>query len=162
MEDAYAAADLALTRAGAGTVSELTAVGLPAVLVPLQIGNGEQALNGQEVVTAGGALMVPDAELDVDYLLEQVLPLINDTPRLERMSRASRGFGITDAADVMAPIRARGGRRAWPPPPPPRTTVTPRRPPPLPPDPSAPPPMAPAPTVPPPAWPRAPSCVPGT
>src|SRR5699024_11038767 len=100
MEDAYAAADLALTRAGAGTVSELTAGGLPAVLVPLPIGNGQQALNGQEVVTAGGALMVPDAELDVDYLLEQVLPLINDPPRLERMSRASRGFGIPDAAEV--------------------------------------------------------------
>src|SRR5699024_9912992 len=42
MEDAYAAADLALTRSGAGTVSELSAVGLPAVLVPLPIGNGEQ------------------------------------------------------------------------------------------------------------------------
>lgn len=112
MEDAYAAADLALTRAGAGTVSELTAVGLPAVLVPLPIGNGEQALNGQEVVTAGGALMVPDAELDVDYLLEQVLPLINDTPRLERMSRASRGFGITDAAEVMARIVTSAARRA--------------------------------------------------
>lgn len=112
MEDAYAAADLALTRSGAGTVSELTAVGLPAVLVPLPIGNGEQALNGQEVVTAGGALMVPDADLDVDYLLEQVLPLINDSARLEQMSRASRNFGIADAAEVMAQIVTSAARRA--------------------------------------------------
>lgn len=112
MEDAYAAADLALTRSGAGTVSELTAVGLPAVLVPLPIGNGEQALNGQEVVSAGGALMIPDAELDVAYLLEQVLPLLSDPARRAQMSQAARNFGIADAAEVMAGIVTSAARRA--------------------------------------------------
>ncbi|MGP9537878.1 undecaprenyldiphospho-muramoylpentapeptide beta-N-acetylglucosaminyltransferase [Brachybacterium sp. AOP43-C2-M15] len=112
MEDAYAAADLALTRSGAGTVCELTAVGLPAVLVPLPIGNGEQALNGQEVVAAGGALMVPDAELDAGRLREEVLPLLQDEERLRAMADASRAFGISDAAEVMADVVTGVARRA--------------------------------------------------
>lgn len=112
MEDAYAAADLALTRSGAGTVSELSAVGLPAVLVPLPIGNGEQALNGEQVVAAGGALMIPDAELDAERLTAQVLPLLQDGDRLRAMSRAARGFGITDAAEVMADVVTGVARRA--------------------------------------------------
>jgi UDP-N-acetylglucosamine--N-acetylmuramyl-(pentapeptide) pyrophosphoryl-undecaprenol N-acetylglucosamine transferase len=112
MEDAYAAADLALTRSGAGTVSELTAVGLPAVLVPLPIGNGEQALNGQEVVAAGGALMVDDAALDAAHLTGQVLPLLRDGDRLAAMAAASRAFGISDAAEVMADVVTGVARRA--------------------------------------------------
>ncbi|MDN6399031.1 MAG: undecaprenyldiphospho-muramoylpentapeptide beta-N-acetylglucosaminyltransferase [Brachybacterium sp.] len=112
MEDAYAAADLALTRSGAGTVSELTAVGLPAVLVPLPIGNGEQALNGEQVVAAGGALMIADAELDVARLTGQVLPLLQDHDRLQAMSEAARAFGITDAAEGMADVVTGVARRA--------------------------------------------------
>jgi UDP-N-acetylglucosamine--N-acetylmuramyl-(pentapeptide) pyrophosphoryl-undecaprenol N-acetylglucosamine transferase len=112
MEDAYAAADLALTRSGAGTVSELTAVGLPAVLVPLPIGNGEQALNGEEVVAAGGALMVPDAELDAEHLRTEVLPLLLDETRRGAMAEAARAFGITDAAEVMADVVIGVARRA--------------------------------------------------
>ncbi|WP_114855857.1 undecaprenyldiphospho-muramoylpentapeptide beta-N-acetylglucosaminyltransferase [Brachybacterium sp. YJGR34] len=112
MEDAYAAADLALTRSGAGTVSELTAVGLPAVLVPLPIGNGEQALNGQEVVAAGGALMVDDAELDAARLQQLVIPLLGDPERRAAMAASARAFGITDAAEVMADLVTGVARRA--------------------------------------------------
>lgn len=112
MEDAYALADLALTRSGAGTVSELTAVGLPAVLVPLPIGNGEQALNGREVVAAGGALMIPDAELTSDRLRAEVLPLLTDPERLAAMARASRAFGIDDAAETLAEIVISAARGA--------------------------------------------------
>ena len=112
MEDAYAAADLALTRSGAGTVCELTAVGLPAVLVPLPIGNGEQALNGQDVVAAGGATMVADAELDAAHLRLRVLPLLQDEERLGAMADAARAFGITDAAEVMADVVTGVARRA--------------------------------------------------
>lgn len=104
MEDAYAVADLALTRSGAGTVCELTAVGLPAVLVPLPIGNGEQALNGRELVAAQGALMIPDAELTAQRVRDEVVPLLADHARLEEMARASRAFGIDDAAERLADI----------------------------------------------------------
>ncbi|MEE1649238.1 UDP-N-acetylglucosamine--N-acetylmuramyl-(pentapeptide) pyrophosphoryl-undecaprenol N-acetylglucosamine transferase [Brachybacterium sp. J144] len=112
MEDAYAAADLALTRSGAGTVCELSAVGLPAVLVPLPIGNGEQALNGEQLVAAGGALMVEDSRLDADWLRAHVLPLITDPAALARMAEASRTAGITDAAEVMAEVVIGVARRA--------------------------------------------------
>lgn len=104
MEDAYAAADLAITRSGAGTVSEVTAVGLPAVFVPLPIGNGEQALNGRQVVEAGGALMVEDADMTPGVVTGTVLPLLRDAERLAEMSARSRAFGITDAAEQMADI----------------------------------------------------------
>ena len=52
---AFACADLIICRSGAGTVSELTALGLPAIYVPLPIGNGEQRFNAQPVVDAKGA-----------------------------------------------------------------------------------------------------------
>ncbi len=112
MEDAYAVADLALTRSGAGTVCELATIGLPAVLIPLPIGNGEQALNGQDLVAAGGALMIPDAELDADRLCTVVLPLLSDPQRLQEMSTAARAFGTDDAAEQVASIVIGAARRA--------------------------------------------------
>src|SRR5699024_12051531 len=78
MDLAYAAADLAVCRAGAGTVCELTAVGLPAIYVPLPIGNGEQRLNAQDVVAAGGGLLVADAQVTPDWVRSTVLPLLAD------------------------------------------------------------------------------------
>ena len=58
MDLAYAAADFALCRGGAMTCAELTAVGLPAVYVPLPHGNGEQRLNAMPIEQAGGGLIV--------------------------------------------------------------------------------------------------------
>ena len=68
MDLAYAAADLVLCRAGMTTCAELAAVGLPAVYVPLPIGNGEQRLNAEPVVTAGGGLLVDDAACTPQWL----------------------------------------------------------------------------------------------
>ena len=61
MDYALAAADLMVCRAGANSVTEAAAVGVPAIFVPLPIGNGEQELNARPVVDAGGALLVADA-----------------------------------------------------------------------------------------------------
>jgi UDP-N-acetylglucosamine--N-acetylmuramyl-(pentapeptide) pyrophosphoryl-undecaprenol N-acetylglucosamine transferase len=102
MELAYAAADLALCRAGAMTVAELTAVGLPAVYVPLPIGNGEQRLNAVDVVVAGGGLMVDDAELIAAWVGAQVLPLLRDPDALAAMGLAAASCGRPDAADALA------------------------------------------------------------
>ena len=63
MDLAYAAADATICRSGAMTVAEVSAVGLPAVYVPLPHGNGEQELNAKPVVVAGGAIIVSDNEL---------------------------------------------------------------------------------------------------
>ncbi|CAM5644537.1 UDP-N-acetylglucosamine--N-acetylmuramyl-(pentapeptide) pyrophosphoryl-undecaprenol N-acetylglucosamine transferase OS=Streptomyces tendae OX=1932 GN=murG PE=3 SV=1 [Streptomyces tendae] len=93
MDLAYAAADMMLCRAGAMTVAELSAVGLPAAYVPLPIGNGEQRLNAQPVVKAGGGLLVDDAELTPEWLQQNVLPVLADPHRLYEMSRAAAEFG---------------------------------------------------------------------
>ena len=102
MDLAYAAADLALCRAGAMTCAELSAVGLPAVYVPLPIGNGEQALNARPLVDAGGGLLVDDADLDPASLRTLVLPLLTDRARLDAMGRAASGRGARDADVALA------------------------------------------------------------
>ncbi|WP_238149026.1 undecaprenyldiphospho-muramoylpentapeptide beta-N-acetylglucosaminyltransferase [Serinicoccus sediminis] len=104
MDLAYAVADLALCRAGAGTVCELAAVGLPAVYVPLPIGNGEQRLNAREVVEAGGGLLVEDAQVDPGWVRGVVLPLLQDGPRLEVMATAAAEHGDRDAADRLVDL----------------------------------------------------------
>jgi UDP-N-acetylglucosamine--N-acetylmuramyl-(pentapeptide) pyrophosphoryl-undecaprenol N-acetylglucosamine transferase len=115
MELAYAAADLAVCRAGAMTCAELSAVGLPAVFVPLPIGNGEQALNARPVVDAGGALLVDDAAFDPAYVRDTVLPLVTDGARLRAMSAAAAASGSRDADEALADLvltaaRGRGSR----------------------------------------------------
>ena len=87
MHLAYAAADAVLCRAGAMTVAEVSAVGLPAVYVPLPHGNGEQALNAEPVVAAGGGVLVPDAELTGDRVLAELVPLLGDAARLAAGAR---------------------------------------------------------------------------
>ena len=102
MHLAYAAADAVLGRAGAMTVAEVSAVGLPAVYVPLPHGNGEQALNAGPVVAAGGGVLVPDAELTGDRVLAELLPLLTDPARLAAMGAAARASGHADADERLA------------------------------------------------------------
>lgn len=104
MDLALAAADLAICRAGAMTVAELSAVGLPAVYVPLPHGNGEQGLNARQLVEAGGAMLVADAELTPTKVIEEVLGVLTDPLRLAEMSTAARVAGHPDADDVLAKI----------------------------------------------------------
>jgi UDP-N-acetylglucosamine--N-acetylmuramyl-(pentapeptide) pyrophosphoryl-undecaprenol N-acetylglucosamine transferase len=97
MDLAYAAADLAITRAGAMTCAELSAVGLPAIYVPLPIGNGEQRLNALPIVEAGGGLIVDDADFDTDWLIQATAHLLNDQDELDAMGAAAAALGIRDA-----------------------------------------------------------------
>jgi UDP-N-acetylglucosamine--N-acetylmuramyl-(pentapeptide) pyrophosphoryl-undecaprenol N-acetylglucosamine transferase len=101
---AYAAADAVLCRAGAMTVAEVSAVGLPALYVPLPIGNGEQALNAEPVVRAGGGVLVPDAELTGDKVLAELVPWLKDPDRLAAMGRAARASGHADADERLAEV----------------------------------------------------------
>ena len=102
MDLAYAAADLALTRAGAMTCAELAAVGLPAVYVPLPIGNGEQRLNARPVVNAGGGVIIDNADLDAAAITSTVIPLLRDRARLEKMAAAAATYGVRDADEQLA------------------------------------------------------------
>jgi UDP-N-acetylglucosamine--N-acetylmuramyl-(pentapeptide) pyrophosphoryl-undecaprenol N-acetylglucosamine transferase len=117
MDLAYAAADLAICRSGAMTVAEVSAVGLPAIYVPLPIGNGEQRLNALPVVDAGGGMVVADAALTPELVVEQVTGVLNDPDRLAAMTAAAARVGHRDAARQVAQAaldvagRARRGAR---------------------------------------------------
>ncbi len=104
MELAYAAADLVVCRSGANTVCELTAVGLPAVYVPLPIGNGEQRFNAAAVVAAGGGILVDNALFTPDWLFEHVVPLATDGGRLDAMGAAAESVGQRDADVALADL----------------------------------------------------------
>jgi UDP-N-acetylglucosamine--N-acetylmuramyl-(pentapeptide) pyrophosphoryl-undecaprenol N-acetylglucosamine transferase len=104
MELAYAAADLVLCRSGANTCAELTAVGLPAAYVPLPIGNGEQRLNAEPVVEAGGGLLVDDGQCTPEWVRETLLPLLTDTGELAAMGKAAAAFAITDGDERLADL----------------------------------------------------------
>jgi UDP-N-acetylglucosamine--N-acetylmuramyl-(pentapeptide) pyrophosphoryl-undecaprenol N-acetylglucosamine transferase len=102
MDLAYAAADAVLCRSGSNTVTEVSGVGLPAVFVPLPIGNGEQALNAKAVIEAGGALLVDDAELGPDWLRAHVIPLLQDRERMAAMGAAASHLVPLDADEKLA------------------------------------------------------------
>ncbi len=111
MHHGLAVADAVVCRSGAGTVSELAALGLPAVYVPLPIGNGEQRLNAAPVVEAGGGLLVRDADLGPGWLRDHVLPLLADASARSAMAEAARSVGVRDgAARVADLVEAAAGR----------------------------------------------------
>lgn len=99
IELALAAADLLIGRAGAGTVVESAALGVPAIFIPLPIGNGEQELNARDLVRTGGAVLIPDAECDGDRLMATVASC---STRLEQMRSALAGQAHIGAAERLA------------------------------------------------------------
>jgi UDP-N-acetylglucosamine--N-acetylmuramyl-(pentapeptide) pyrophosphoryl-undecaprenol N-acetylglucosamine transferase len=104
MDLAYAAADLVVCRAGANSVTEAAATGLPAVFVPLPVGNGEQEHNARPVVDAGGGLLVADAALTPQWVAATVPGLLTDPDRLAAMGAAASGLIPRDADEKLARI----------------------------------------------------------
>ncbi|MGH3471119.1 MAG: undecaprenyldiphospho-muramoylpentapeptide beta-N-acetylglucosaminyltransferase [Nocardioidaceae bacterium] len=104
MELAYAAADATVARAGANSVTEAAVVGLPAVFVPLPIGNGEQALNAKALVGAGGAILVDDADFTPAWVAGNLPGLLTDRDRLAAMGTAAAGLVRPDADDRLAEL----------------------------------------------------------
>jgi UDP-N-acetylglucosamine--N-acetylmuramyl-(pentapeptide) pyrophosphoryl-undecaprenol N-acetylglucosamine transferase len=104
MDLAYAAADMVLCRSGAMTAAEVSAVGLPAVFVPLPHGNGEQAVNARPALDAGAAVLVDDADLTPAKVAELVIPLVTDPDGVAKMSAAAVGLGHREADEVLAKI----------------------------------------------------------
>ena len=102
MDLALSAADLAVSRAGATTVSELQVVGLPAVFVPYHVGNGEQEKNAAATVQAGGAMLVRQADFTPEWVRQTLLPLLLDRDRIDQMTAAMAGLGKRDGARVLA------------------------------------------------------------
>ncbi len=104
MDLAYAAADLMVCRAGAMTCAELAAVGLPAVYVPLPIGNGEQRLNALPVVNAGGGELIDDARLSPEGLTAVVVAWLGNPERLAAASAAASALGHRDAGERLVDL----------------------------------------------------------
>jgi len=99
MDIAIAASNMAISRAGAATVSEFCALGLPALYVPYPVGNGEQRRNAEAVVSAGGGLVVADAEFDPAAVTERVIPLISSPSRLAEFEAAAKSVAITNGTE---------------------------------------------------------------
>jgi UDP-N-acetylglucosamine--N-acetylmuramyl-(pentapeptide) pyrophosphoryl-undecaprenol N-acetylglucosamine transferase len=100
--DALAAADLAVARAG-GSVLEVAAAGLPAILVPYPHATADhQTRNARHMERAGAAVVVPDAELDGPRLAREVAALLRAPQRLAAMAKAARAVAKPDAAQRIA------------------------------------------------------------
>jgi UDP-N-acetylglucosamine--N-acetylmuramyl-(pentapeptide) pyrophosphoryl-undecaprenol N-acetylglucosamine transferase len=101
MQYAYAAVDFVICRSGAMS-AELAAVGLPAAYVPLPLRGGEQRLNAEPVVAAGGALLVDNAGLDPAWIEITLIPVLTDPERIAAMSARASAAGAPDADVVLA------------------------------------------------------------
>jgi len=102
MDLVYAAADIAIARAGAVTIAELTACDIPAILIPYPYATADhQTHNAAEVVSAGAAEMIPDSELDNIRLLSQAVQIIR-SGRLPSMREAAHTLGRPNAAADIA------------------------------------------------------------
>jgi UDP-N-acetylglucosamine--N-acetylmuramyl-(pentapeptide) pyrophosphoryl-undecaprenol N-acetylglucosamine transferase len=98
MADALAAADLAVCRAGASSLGELPAMGLPALLVPLPISGGHQWPNARMLEAEGAALVVDDAEMDGERLREMLHRAFDSSETLARMKSNARRLDHPEAA----------------------------------------------------------------
>lgn len=103
MHAAYAAADVVVCRAGATSIAEITALGLPSVLVPYPHATRDhQLVNARSLAQIGAARYIEDDELDGQRLAGAVQPLLEDQDQRDAIGTAARAFGRRDAADALA------------------------------------------------------------
>jgi UDP-N-acetylglucosamine--N-acetylmuramyl-(pentapeptide) pyrophosphoryl-undecaprenol N-acetylglucosamine transferase len=99
----YAAADVVVSRSGAGTVNECCQLGVPAIFIPLPgAGGDEQTANARLVAERGGAVLLPQADLTPPALLEAVTSLLADPARRKLMAERARELAVPDAAERLA------------------------------------------------------------
>jgi len=105
MPTVLGAADLVVCRAGATSVAELAALGVPSILVPLPGAPGDhQTANARHLAEAGGAMLVSDSDLDGDRLGVEISGLLDGGGRLPAMADAARSMGRPDAADRVVDV----------------------------------------------------------
>lgn len=105
MAEAYAVSDLVVARAGAGTISEITACGKPSILVPYPYAaKNHQEVNAKILLDEGAAGLILDRELDGKRLASEIRFLIENPERLWRMEKASKRLGITDGTKKVVNI----------------------------------------------------------
>lgn len=105
LRDIYAAAQLVVSRAGAGTVNECCQLGRPAIFIPLPGASGdEQTANARIVEAAGGAVLLPETTLSPGRLLETIRALLAAPDRLTLMGERARSLAVPDAAERIAEL----------------------------------------------------------
>ncbi|MSO79178.1 MAG: undecaprenyldiphospho-muramoylpentapeptide beta-N-acetylglucosaminyltransferase [Acidimicrobiia bacterium] len=113
MAGVYSAATMVMCRAGAITIAELAATGVPALLVPLpNAPHDHQTRNAEALATLGAAVLVPDSELDGERLDRELRRLLDDRALLERMGRAGHSIARPDAAARVADMVEEAARAA--------------------------------------------------
>lgn len=106
MDLAFAAADLVISRAGAGTISELCVVGKPAILVPSpNVSEDHQTANARALADVGAALLLPDAEVN-EKLVQEALALVHDKERLARLSENCKKLATPAATEDIVGVIA--------------------------------------------------------
>lgn len=102
MDVAMAAASFAISRAGASTVAELMLFGVPALLIPYPVGNGEQLLNAQFAAASGAAIVVLDRDFGPASVAELVVPTISSGKVLQEMRNQAKKHSVPDATERLA------------------------------------------------------------
>ena len=111
MEDALIAADLLLGRAGASTLAEAAALGLPSIIVPYPYAGGHQRANAKELAAVGGAIVIEDAALTPELLQREVAKLSAASDR-QRVGAAASSLARPGSAEEIADILQRLGGRS--------------------------------------------------
>ena len=105
MPSVMKAADIVLSRAGASTIAELTALGKPAVLVPSpNVTENHQEENAKQLQNAGGAVMIRESECTGEILYKTVSSLLDDKAKLVKMANAQKSMSVPDAAEKIVKI----------------------------------------------------------
>lgn len=102
MAAAYGDLDLLICRAGMSTIAEVTVMGLPALYVPLSLGDGHQADNAREIVEAGGGMMVTDGEIAGERATRLIAGVMQNPQSLANLAARSKQLGHPDAAAAVA------------------------------------------------------------
>ena len=101
MESAYLAADIVISRAGAGTCAEIEAMGLPAIFIPLSIGNGEQVVNAEKFVNRGSAKILLNSNLTSSKLLSIVLDVNGSFAEFSKVAVANKSTKLRAASEMV-------------------------------------------------------------
>ncbi|SDT38729.1 UDP-N-acetylglucosamine-N-acetylmuramylpentapeptide N-acetylglucosamine transferase [Paenibacillaceae bacterium GAS479] len=102
MPEVLAASTLVVGRAGASSLAEFTALGLPSILIPSpNVTNNHQEANARSLMDAGAAEMVLESELSGALLMERIDTILQDSGRLQRMKEASRKLGMPSSASIL-------------------------------------------------------------
>lgn len=103
MAEVLADATIVVSRSGASSLAEMTALGLPSILIPSpNVTNNHQEANARSLVEAGAAEMLLEKELTGESLLTRIQAIVYDDTRMKQMSQASKRLSVPDSASLIA------------------------------------------------------------